>query len=197
MKTEDNRRLSQVGKKCKMEKRISYMVSAEDIKRILGRDIKIIRFPDLSEYNSMEQVLPYPNDCAIIFFIDEQTPTSNIGHWTAIMRNGDRYEFFDSYGLSSKEDLEHIDKEKRIKFGEQHDYLKELGGKMLHHNPVDYQSWDPKVATCGRFSIIRLLAFMAGINTPKEFYKFMKNTKKEYGAKSFDELAVMLTSATA
>jgi len=173
---------------------MDYMVSANDIKRILGDDIKIIRFPDLVNYNSMQEVLPFPNDCAIIFFLDEVTPTNNIGHWTAIMRNGNRYEFFDSYGLSSKEDLDHIDKEKRIKFGEQHDYLKELGGKMLYHNPVDYQSWDPKVATCGRYAIIRLLAFMSGITNPKSFYKFMNDAKKQYGAKSFDELSVMLTS---
>jgi len=172
---------------------MSYMVSAEDIKRMLG-GVKIVRFPDLVEYNSMEELLPYPNDCAVIFFIDEQTPTKNIGHWTCIMRNGKRYEFFDSYGLSSKEDLDHIAKEKRIKFGEQNDYLKELGGGALHHNSYDYQSWSPKIATCGRYVIIRLLAFMAGITNPKEFYRFMKEAKKERNASSFDELAVMLTS---
>ena len=173
---------------------MSYMVSAEDIKKILGRDVKIIRFPELSEYNSMEEVLPYPNDCAILFFIDEATPTQNIGHWTCIMRNEKAYEFFDSYGLSSGEDLAHISEEKRLKFGEQHDYLKELGGKMLRHNPVDYQSWNPKIATCGRFAIIRLIAFMNGITNPKEFYRFMKSAKKEYGCNSYDELAVKLTS---
>ena len=174
---------------------MDYMVSAKDIKRLLGHGIKIIRFPDLSEYNSMNEVLPYPNDCAVIFFIDEQTPTSNIGHWVCIMRNGDRYEFFDSYGLSPKEDLEHIDKEKRIKFGEQRNYLKELGGGAILHNPVDYQGWSPKIATCGRYVIIRLLAFMSGITTPKEFYRFMSSAKKEYKCKSFDELAVKLTSS--
>lgn len=174
---------------------MDYMVSAEDIKRILG-GVKIVRFPDLSEYNSLEELLPYPNDSAVIFFIDEQTPTKNIGHWTAIMRSpkSDRYEFFDSYGLSSKEDLEHISKEKRAKFGEQHDYLKELGGGAIHHNPVDYQSWSPKVATCGRYVIIRLLAFQAGLTSPRQFYKFMKNAKKACKCESFDELAVKLTS---
>jgi hypothetical protein len=173
---------------------MSYMVSAEDIKKMLGHNIKIIRFPDLVEYNSMEQVLPYPNDCAILFFIDEMNQNQAIGHWTCIMRNGKQYEFFDSYGLDSKEDLEHISEEKRIKFGEQRNYLKELGGGALKHNPVQYQGWDPKVATCGRFSIIRLLAFMAGITNPKEFYRFMRDAKKQYNCKSFDELAVMLTS---
>lgn len=172
---------------------MSYMVSAEDIKKIIP-GTKIVKFPDLVEYNSIEELLPYPNDYAVIFFIDEQTPTKNIGHWTCVMRNGARYEFFDSYGLSSKEDLEHIAKEKRIKFGEQHDYLKELGGGALKHNPVDYQSWSPNINTCGRFVIMRILAFMAGITNPKEFYRFMKDAKKECGASSFDELAVKLTS---
>lgn len=169
------------------------MVSAEDIKRIIP-GVNIVKFPDLVEYHSIEELLPYPNDCAVIFFIDEQTPTKNIGHWACVMRNGKRYEFFDSYGLSSKEDLEHIAKEKRIKFGEQNDYLKELGGGALKHNPVDYQSWAPNINTCGRFVICRILAFMNGITNPKEFYRFMRDAKKEYGAKSFDELAVILTS---
>lgn len=172
---------------------MDYMVTAEDIKRMIP-GVKIVKFPELVNYSNMSQVLPKKNDCAILFIIDDQTPTSSIGHWTSIMRNGDKYEFFDSYGLSPSGDLEHIPMADRLKFGEVKDYLTSLTGGKLKHNPVRYQSWNPKVATCGRFAITRLIAFINGIKDPKEFYKFMKDAKDKYGAKSFDELAVILTS---
>ena len=186
---------------------MDYMVSADDFKKIVP-NVKIIRFPELAKYNNINQVLPHPTDCAIIFLIDEQTPTANIGHWTCIMKSpfkkraypkSDRmqskFEFFDSYGLSPSGDLSHIPMADRERFKENHDYLKELIGSKLRHNPIDYQSWGNGINTCGRFTLIRILAFMAGITDAKQFYKFMKNAKKEYGCKSFDELAVKLTSS--
>lgn len=177
-----------------MSNKMSYMVSAEDFKRILP-NIKIVRFPELANLNNINQVLPKRKDCVILFLIDEEKPDGQyIGHWTCLMRDGDKIEFFDSYGLSPSGDLSHIPMQDRIKFGENHDYLKKLIGGKLRHNPIDYQSWKPGVNTCGRFVITRLLAFMNGITTGKEFYKFMKNAKKEYGCKTFDELVVLLTA---
>ena len=170
------------------------MVSADDFKKTIP-NVKIIRFPELAKYNNINQVLPNPTDCAILFLIDEQTPTANIGHWTCIMKHDGKFEFFDSYGLSPSGDLSHIPMQDRVRFGENHDYLKELIGGKLRHNPIDYQSWKTGINTCGRFTLIRILAFMSGITDARQFYKFMKNAKKEYGCKSFDELAVKLTSS--
>ena len=182
------------------------MVSADDFKKIVP-NVKIIRFPELAKYNNINQVLPRSTDCAILFLIDEQTPTANIGHWTCIMKSpfekraypkSDRmqskFEFFDSYGLSPSGDLSHIPMADRVRFGEAVDYLKELIGGKLKHNKIDYQAWKNGVNTCGRFVLIRILAFMAGIRSRKEFHKFMQDMKKEYNCKTFDELAVKLTS---
>jgi hypothetical protein len=83
----------------------------------------------------------------------------------------------------------------RVRFGENHDYLKELIGGKLRHNRIDYQAWGNGINTCGRFVLIRILAFISGITNSREFYNFMKNAKKDYGCKSFDELAVKLTSS--
>ena len=178
----------------KLFKKMDYMVSADDFKKIVP-NVKIIRFPELAKYNNIDQVLTHPNDCAIIFLIDEQTPTANIGHWTCIMRHDGNFEFFDSYGLSPSGDLSHIPMADRVRFGEAVDYLKELIGGKLKHNKIDYQAWGNGVNTCGRFVLIRILAFMAGIRSRKEFHKFMQDMKKEYNCKTFDELAVKLTSS--
>ena len=172
---------------------MDYMVSADDFKKIIP-NVKIIRFPELAKYNNINQVLPRPTDCAILFLIDEQTPTANIGHWTCIMKHNDKFEFFDSYGLSPSGDLSHIPMQDRVRFGENLNYLKKLIGGKLRHNPIDYQSWKTGINTCGRFTLIRILAFMSGITDARQFYNFMKNAKKDYGCKSFDELAVKLTS---
>jgi hypothetical protein len=50
----------------KLDKLVKHPLSDTEIKRILGKETKIIMYPDLSKYSSIEQLLPNPNDYCVI-----------------------------------------------------------------------------------------------------------------------------------
>ena len=76
-------------------------LSEDDLKTILGKDTKVITYPDLAKSDTLEQLLPQPYDFIIILLLE--TPTS--GHWTALIRNPSQVEYFDSYGNPPDYDL--------------------------------------------------------------------------------------------
>ena len=172
----------------------NYMVSGDDLKYMLGDNLKIIKFNNLKNYSSIYDLLPKKRDYAVIFYIDDDTDGTNIGHWTCLLRNENKFYFFDSYGLTEEEELKFISKEKKIKYGEDEDYIKKLLKSVKHsYNKYDYQKWNDKIQTCGRWVIIKIFTFINGIITNNDFYKFIMQKMKQYKLKSFDELAVYFT----
>ena len=75
-------------------------LSETDIKTILG-DCKILTYPQLAKYNTLEELLPKPYDFCIILLLETQIS----GHWTALIKNPSQVEFFDSYGNAPDADL--------------------------------------------------------------------------------------------
>ena len=63
-------------------------LSDTDLRTILG-DCKIITYPELSKYNSIDQLLPNSHDFSIILLLE--SPAS--GHWTCLLRYNNGYEF--------------------------------------------------------------------------------------------------------
>ena len=89
-------------------------LSETDIKTILG-DCKILTYPQLAKYDTLDQLLPRPYDFVIILLLE--SPAS--GHWTALLRYSDGYEFVDSYGNNVDADLTHwLTPQERLKLGE-------------------------------------------------------------------------------
>lgn len=172
----------------------SYMVSSNDLKNTLGLDLKIIKFQDLQNYNNIYDILPKKKDYAVIFFTDDMKNGVNIGHWTCITRINDYFEFFDSYGLNEEDELKFISKEKRERFGESYDYLYNFLKSVKHsNNKYDYQKWDDKTATCGRWVLLKLFLFKNGVNTNKEFHKIIMSKFIKIKFKNLDDLAVYYT----
>ena len=170
------------------------MVSGDDLKNVLGQDLKIIKFQDLSKYNDIYQLLPKPKDYAVIFFTDDIQNNTNIGHWTCITRYKNNFEFFDSYGLKEEDELKFISKEKRQRFGESIDYLKHLLEPVKHsNNKYDYQSWDDGVSTCGRWCLLRIYLFQNGVYTNKEFHNIIMRKYFKMKFKNLDQLSIYYT----
>jgi hypothetical protein len=166
---------------------MNYFLSGEDIKELLG-DIKIVRFSELNDYSSLEELLQ-PNTCVVIFW---ETQSYNNGHWTALMRYDDYYEYFDSYGLSESEDFALVPKHMKKELKER-DYLKTLfTGNKVVQNTFDYQQWKDGVNTCGRWVVLRLYLFQRGYNL-KQFHKIIMSRMKQNKFKSYDELSVYYT----
>ena len=173
----------------------AYMVSSEDLKSILGQDLKIIRFQELGNYSDIKQLLPKNRDYCVIFYQDDKQGDTNIGHWTCLLRYGDYYEFFDPYGLPQSKELSYIAASKRALYGESFDYLTNLLKPTVHsYNHYDYQAWSPGVSTCGRWSILRIYAFKNGVVDSESFHKLMTSKMRGGRFKTFDDIAVHYTS---
>ena len=90
-----------------INKIIKKPLSDDDIKQILGKSCKIIMYPDLEKYNSIDLLLPSPNDFCIILLIEDQNKYNISGHWVALLKYNGIYEFFDPYGNPPDFDLIH------------------------------------------------------------------------------------------
>jgi hypothetical protein len=171
------------------------MVSSEDLKNFFGDELKIINFNDLKNYKNIYNLLPKKKDYCIIFYTDDIKNGVMIGHWTCLLRYEKYFEFFDSYGLTVKEELKFISLDKKIRFGENIDYLEKLLKPVKHnYNHQDYQKWDDNTTTCGRWVIIRIYLFKKGLITENEFYNYITRKLLKNKFKDYDELCLYYTS---
>ena len=102
-------------------KLIHKALSDSDIRRILGRDTKIIRYSELANFESLEQLLPDAVDYCIILYEDGP----NHGHWVGLSKYGNTFEHFDSYGIKPDKELAWINFKTRR-------YLKESASHVVH-----------------------------------------------------------------
>jgi len=154
-------------------------LSDADLRNILGKETKILTYPELSKYDSIEQLLTKPYDFVIILLLE--SPMS--GHWTALLRYNDVYEYFDSYGNPVDYDLSHwLTPEQRAKLNESKKYLSYLlQGKKNIYNKVKYQQMKEGVNTCGSHVSYRCFKFKNDNFDLKTYQKHMANTMKVYG----------------
>ena len=108
----------------KADKLIKKPLSDTEIKRILGKSTKLLTYPDLAKYSDLNQLLPAPNDFAVILIVEDETRDVISGHWTALLKYDNVFEFFDPYGNPPDYDLKKwMTKEQRAKLREDKPYL--------------------------------------------------------------------------
>ena len=166
-----------------MERKINNILhkalSDADLRTILGKDTKIIKYSELSKYDNIEQLLPRPNDFVIILL--EESPNS--GHWCTLLRYNNLYEWFDSYAFPIDYDLTHwLTEKQRVKLGESKKYLTFLlQGRKHIYNKVKYQEMKDDINTCGSHVAYRVYKFKHDGFDLKTYQKHMKNTTRIYG----------------
>ena len=117
-----------------------------------------------------------------IFFINPQG--SAVGHWTIMFKNSrNEYFFFDSYGNNPKALDINL-------FGFLMKYYKDL-----IYNTFQYQQYNAKIATCGRYStlILGLLKIHPDLDVDV-IHKIMVNYKKQLKLKTYDEVVSRLVN---
>ena len=68
----------------RLDKLIKRPLSDTELKNILGKDLKIVMYPDLAKYSTIEQLLPNPFDYCIILIVESENKFNISGHWTAL-----------------------------------------------------------------------------------------------------------------
>ena len=83
-----------------------YALNSANIKQVLGGNIKIIEYSELSKYNSIDEA--FDNEGRFILFF--ATESSTVGHWQSCFKIDNNIIFFDSYGLAVDECKEYVQK---------------------------------------------------------------------------------------
>ena len=160
------------------KKSISYALSDDDIKRLLKNKCNIVPYPSLHKYKTINELL-YPYGCAVVLYETKEY----YGHWVSVIDRSNkekcRIEVFDSYGLyKPDQELNFIDKDFRGSSNQDYPYLTRLlydSGCEIHYNNHRLQSEDPDVATCGRWSVVRIWLRDLDVD---EFSELMKSDPK-------------------
>ena len=149
------------------------------LKPFLGSDTKILNYPQLAKYNSIEELLPKPYDFCVVLLLE--TPVS--GHWCALIRNPSQYEWFDSYGNAPDADLSKwLTPSQRINLKENTYYLSNLlQGRNYVYNKVKYQQLRQGVNTCGDHISYRCYKLKNEGSNLKDYQDHMKKYSKLYG----------------
>lgn len=164
-------------------------LSDTDLMHLLNNKVKILLYPDLVNFNNIDELF-YPFDACIILFLSKP----NFGHWVLLFK---RYpniiEFFNSYGGYPDDSLVYISDEFRKKSGQCKPYLSNLLYKspyILHYNEHKFQCDDKNINTCGRWVVIR---YIFKILSLKKFNKLIKKLSKQLKTDG-DGVVTILTS---
>jgi hypothetical protein len=160
----------------------------KDIRENLGENTKIIKYSDLSKYNSLESLLPRKRDYCFLLYLD----APNQGHWVGLIRDDMKIYYFCSYGSKVDEPLRWVDCATRIKLGVAVPFLTRLfnnaKGFEIYYNPIKYQDEKDDVNSCGRYITLFILQFKKHLHyNLDDFYRYMNKIKKKYNI-NYDEI---------
>ena len=139
-----------------MEEIKDYPLGDDDIRTILGNDIKIITYPMLGKMRSIDEAFDKKGRCIMLYL----THSSNSGHWVCMLNKGNEIEYFDSYGEPPEEPLEGVPRGKLEQMDEDQPYLTALlrkSGKKVSYNHHAFQKTRGDINTCGRHAVVRCL----------------------------------------
>jgi hypothetical protein len=164
-----------------MKKRLSYSLSDSDLNSVLGDDLKIIKYADLDNFKSLNELLPHNNSYLVILIESEY----NSGHWCALSFRDNCYTMFDSYGCDLREELDFISRAKNLILGntkkEMSDLIKNTSDCCeVVYNKKRLQSKNSGIATCGRWCCAYLSMFKLGYDL-EEFLNFIYKRCEDSG----------------
>ena len=163
-------------------KRIS--MDDSDIRYYL-KDAKILTYSELSNYKKIEDLLPRHKSYFILLY---PVKSESDGHWIAVTRFSKMIEYYDSYGL--KPDVP-------LTWGKYNNVQRRLSELLnntklrVDYNNIDFQNnKDFTIATCGSYSVFRILT-MLEMNADLEKNNIILKTLKETNEdKSYDDIVV-------
>jgi hypothetical protein len=130
--------------------------SGKDIMEALGGETKIITYPELYKYDTIDELV-HPYNCCVILY---QTKP-HFGHWVCVIKHDDNtLEFFDPYGGSVDTQLDFIDKQFRKETRQDFPQLIRLFLNSPYNiviNRMKIQKFDRDIASCGRHCAFRLI----------------------------------------
>lgn len=166
-------------------------LSNHDISKLLHGQTNIFTYPQLSNFNNIEEVLE-PYNCCVILYMTKK----NYGHWCCLTQHKDRISFFDPYGGQNlpDEELKNIPEHFRRESGQDFPHLSYLlynSGYPIEYNNYKFQKHKQDTNTCGRHCINRIRNRHLNID---QYYEMMKGEANRLGI-DYDQLVTLNTSS--
>lgn len=151
-----------------IQKRIREPMSNEDLEKYLSvKPDDIMKYSELSNYKTIEDLLPKDGDFQIILIEDKK----NQGHWVSVARYGKTILYFNSYGSAWDTDKNRfIPRLVRIILGQNTNDLTRLfkqaekDGYKIVYNKKRLQKLSPDIQTCGRWVVFQRHFALMGYN---------------------------------
>jgi hypothetical protein len=172
----------------KLEQIVTEPMDGGDIAHYYPK-VRIIKYNDLDNYTSIEEILPEDDTYFILLYLD--SPSS--GHWVAMTRNKNLITFFDSYGGKIDSQLKWVDDTTRIQLDTDKPCLTRLlkaGSIPYTYSPYDYQSDNPDVATCGSHSL-NFITMTLDKGMSVNDYKLHMDRIRERTGLDYDEIVAL------
>jgi len=163
-----------------IRERLITPLSNGDVERYFGSgtESEILKYSDLDNYNTIDDLLPKPFDYRILLIETKQ----NVGHWVLILKYNNTIEYFNSYGVNADIQKNTLNRMMNRMLGQKEDYITKLLKNSKYKytiNNIPFQSKNPQIATCGRWCIIRILtAEKTGMNLPAFTSYVLRNCEK-------------------
>jgi DNA adenine methylase len=172
----------------KLEEIVTIPMDGGDIAHYYPK-VRIIKYNDLDNYTSIEEILPSDDTYFILLYLD----SPSTGHWVAMTRNKNLITFFDSYGGKIDSQLKWVDMGERIRLDTDKPCLTRLlkaGNVPYNYSPYDYQSNNPNIATCGSHCLNFItMTLDKGLNVKD--YKLHMDRIRERTGLDYDEIVAM------
>ena len=155
-------------------------LSDADLRRILGNDTKILKYAELASVPALTQLLPKPTDYCIILYESEM----NSGHWVALLRYSNIFEYFDPYGHVVDRPLRWISAAKRKLLKQGEPLLTELldrSGAEWIYNKRAFEKSNAKINTCGHHCCHRIYRLTHDHMDLKDYAELMEELKHRTG----------------
>lgn len=161
--------------------------SAKEMMRLVEGKANLVTYPDISKYNSIDELLGEYGACIILYITDIKKRSNVImGHWVTLFKTPyerNTLEFFDPYALM-------IDQEFNFTKHKYPPYLTNLleqcNYNIIYNTHVLQNRKNSNVSTCGRHVGVRLCLR----NIPLPVYSKMLNSCKDL---SPDDLVTLMT----
>ena len=150
------------------------LLTQNDIYRVAHSYYPLLTHRSLSRLQSITQLFKFG---AVLLLYETR---DRIGHWTCVIfhRKRKTIEFFDSYGLRPNEQKEYMPKSMW-----QSAYLSKLLFRFkirhpdwtIEYNELPLQSWDSRIATCGRWVGVRLYYRETPLTRFQNFFSSHRN----------------------
>lgn len=176
-----------------IQNRIGKPMTNFDLEKYLSIEPNdIIKYSELSNYKSIQELLPEKDSFKVLLIEDKQ----NSGHFVGLFRFDKTLEYMNSYGAKWDTDWRFIPRMVRVILGQATNDLTRLfdkakkDGFTVVYNKKRLQKLDPNIQTCGRFVALRRHLGQMGYTLP-QFQKEIenlrdKNTKDGEKRKSAD-----------